>query len=345
MNRKQKKLLLYLTGAVVLLLAVLLIVVGIKSKKAEQEEAAEESASITEVRPYSSLTYSNGSATLSFTLGEDGSWIWADDPDFPLDDMNVGVIVDLISSIKPQQTITDGDTLEAYGLDQPSMTLTATSAEDGSTLRIALGKTTTDGKSYYMMMNDDESTVYIIADALSQRLIVPIYDMMKLPELPVLTADNLVSVTVEGTVSTVLTAQRPESPDEEASSADGTEEGTTDERAVTWRSGGSNVTDDPTVTAFLDELSQVELLGCVDFKPTEEAVSICGFDAPTAVLTAKYLGDGTAEQTFTLTIGGALPGDDADGDYYARIDGDTTIYRINNNRIEKLLALAESGLE
>jgi hypothetical protein len=41
----------------------------------------------------------------------------------------------------PQQTITEGDTLEAYGLDSPAMTLTATAAA-GTQTTFALGNAT-----------------------------------------------------------------------------------------------------------------------------------------------------------------------------------------------------------
>jgi len=349
MNRSQKKMLLRLAGMVLLLLAVLLIVLGVKRHKARQEEeAAQQQAAegvIVQERAYSALTYSNGSATLSFSVDADGSWIWADDPDFPLDDATVTSIVDLISNLKPQQTITDGDTMEAYGLDQPSMTLTATSAEDGGTLTIALGKATTDGNSYYMLMNGDESTVYIIADSLYQKMSVPIYDMCRLPELPALTADTLVSLTVAGTETTTLTAQRPESAS--AGESDSPEDSENQTAAITtWRSGGANVTDDPTVTALLEDLSHLTLTKCVDFKPSDEAAEICGFTEPTAVLTAKYLGNGEVEQTFVLSVGAALPGSSGDSsDYYVRVDDDTTIYQMSGTALATLLSLAEAGLE
>ena len=181
MNRQQQKLLRGLVIAAVVLLAVLIAVLLIKrnnaAKQAEEEAAQEAASSITEDHGYTSLTYSNGTATLSFSQDEEGNWIWSDDPEFPLDDTTVTSIVEAIQSLKPQQTITDGDTLDAYGLDQPSATLTATDTETGETLKLTFGKATTDGTSYYMLMNDAESPVYIVADTLYNYLSTPIYDM------------------------------------------------------------------------------------------------------------------------------------------------------------------------
>ena len=93
MNRQQQKLLRGLVIAAVVLLAVLAAVLLFKRHSAEkqaEEEAAQKSASaITEDHGYTSLTYTNSTATLSFTQDEDGSWIWADDPEFPLDDSTI----------------------------------------------------------------------------------------------------------------------------------------------------------------------------------------------------------------------------------------------------------------
>ena len=353
MNRKQKKTLFILVGVLVVLVAILLIIKGVQSRQEEAEaaQAAEENAAslITEEHPYSSITYTNGSTTLSFTLAEDGTWQWADDPDFPLDQSNITSIVDLISGLKPQQTITEGDTLEAYGLDAPVATLTATSDEDGTTLTMALGNTTTDGNSYYMMMNGDESTVYIISSNLYEKMSVAIYDMMILPEMPDLSEENLVSVTVEGAVSTTLTAQQTQvaAAEDETDSEDATDEDSTSqtELVVTWSSDGTDVTENETVTSLLSDLGSMSIASCVDFKPTDEAVEICGFTAPSAVLTVQYTDETGAEQTLTLTVGSVMPGADSDSESrYVRVNDDTTLYEMSGSSLDALLTLAQTGL-
>lgn len=327
MNRSQKKTLLVLLAVVVLLAAALLIIRAIKTRSAQEAEeaaAAEEAASIiTEEAAYSSLTYDNGTTTLSFALDEEGNWTWADDPEFPLDDSTVTAIVNLLTSLKPQQTITDGDTLEAYGLDQPFATLTATSPE-GETLTIDLGNTTTDGNSYYMLMNGQESPVYIIADTLYTYMSKAIYDMCDLPDLPLLTEDRIQSVTIAGTESLTLIPDQEEDSDGNVT--------------VTWTSGGEDVTE--AAADLIGELEALTVTKCVDYKPTDEAVSICGFDEPVKV-TLVYLTDSGTEQTLTLEIGA----ENLDGDgYYVRLDDDTTIYQMDLDDVDALLAAAQSGL-
>lgn len=341
MNRQQQKLLRGLVIAAVVLLAVLAAVLLFKRHSAEkqaEEEAAQEAASaITEDHGYTSLTYTNSTATLSFTQDEDGSWIWADDPEFPLDDSTITYIIQILQSLKPQQTITDGDTLEAYGLDQPSATLTATDAETGETLKLTFGKATTDGTSYYMLMNDAESPVYIVSDTLYDYLSTPIYDMCVLPELPVLTEETLNSLTIQGAVETTLTAAHNESTSTDETDGEDGEETS----SVTWTSGETDVTDNEKLQSLLDELSTLSFTKCADYKPSDEAVELCGFGSPTAVLTASYVTDSGTEGTLTLTLGTK----NVDGDsYYARMDDDTTIYLLSASAVSALVTAASSGL-
>ena len=133
MNKQQKSML----KTLVLILAVLAILLGAVSalkrskakSKAEAEAASSAENTVTDTSvKYTALTYSNGTATLSFALNEDGAWYWADDPEFPLNENDIIKIINTITGLKPQQTITGADALEDYGLDAPSMTLTAAPA-------------------------------------------------------------------------------------------------------------------------------------------------------------------------------------------------------------------------
>lgn len=341
-NQQTRTFRILLTIAIVLAVA-LAVVLIYKSRAAAAQEAADAQtqtdAIITQEQAYNALSYYNGSATLSFTLDESGSWVWADDPTFPLNQTTVTAIVDLLSALTPQQTITDGDTLEAYGLDNPSATLTA-SGEEGVTLSLSLGKTTTDGQSYYMMMNEDPSTVYIISGTLYNYLSTPIYDMCILPDIPDMAEENLSSITVLGAVSTTLTASR-----EEAEDAGEAEEGSDDADAaeedaavtVTWTDNqGADVTDHEQLSALLTELSTFTLDKCADYRPSDEAVTICGFDAPAAVAEIAM-----GEQVYTITVGAATL--DGTG-YYVRVEDDTTIYQASTASVDTLLAVAQSGI-
>ena len=325
MNQKQKKVVYTLLGILSILVLALVLVLSIKSHKAHQEEEKAQTPEgkqekIAQEVPFTDLRYHNGSTTLSFALNEDGHWIWADDPDFPLDETNITEIVDLISDLKFQQTITEGDTAEAYGFHQPTATLNATRG-DGTELSLVLGKPTMDKKSYYLMMDNDESTTYIIADTLYQKMNHSIYEMCRLPKLPDLAVEDLSQITISGKVTTEL----QHSGDQ-------------------WKSGETDVTEQPLMVSLLDTLSQLQIESCIDYKPSAKAGEICGFTSPAAVLDLSYQDGDGEEQRLSLDIGTAMPQEkDAPAGRFVRLNGEAPIYRMDQALLQPILTLAKQG--
>ena len=193
MTWKERRLITVLSVILAILSAALLIVLGIRyrqSRDAVQDPAAQAvQAAQAAGSTYASLSVYSGSATLSFSIQEDGTWVWDDDTEFHLDDSTIESMMDLLSDLTPQQVLSDPESLESYELDAPSASISAVKV-DQSTVSVTFGKATTDGTSRYAMMNDDASTIYIFADTLYQALQTPIYDMMTLPELPELEQDG-----------------------------------------------------------------------------------------------------------------------------------------------------------
>jgi len=342
MNKGQKKSLRLLIGLLAVLVIAFAAVVLINRQKAAKtaaENAASSANQITDADSvYSSLVYDNGTATLSFTKNADGVWSWADDPDFPLNNTDITELVNTISGLTPQQTITDGDTLDAYGLDSPAMTLTATQ-EDGTQTSVALGNQVAGSEdSYYMLLNGDQSTVYIVSDTLHLELSKGIYDMMTLPVLPILAEKELSSIQITGAQSVELTSTVTQAAGSAASSASSADS----EPSVAWSCGGKDVSTNENVTSLVSGITSLTIDSCKDFKPTDEAVALCGLAKPLAVVTVDYTSDDGTPGSYTLSIGGAT----TDGDsLYVRLAGDTTIYAMSSGDLDPILTLAQGGLD
>lgn len=330
MDWKQKRIVTILSTILAILSAAVLVVLGIRYREHRQADAGDNqnAPAITQQSDYTALTYSNGSFTLSFTLDGEGKWSWTADPGFPLDDTTLTTILAELSSLRPQQTLAAEESMESYGFTDPGATLTATE-RNGRELTLVFGKATTDGASYYMQMNGDETTVYIVAGALYQHLQTPIYDMMKLPDLPQLPENWLESIIIQGAESTVLTAVRPE----DAPGA-----------TPTWRSGGANITDSQTVQALLDDLANLAFAKCVDYAPAEEAAELCGLGDTAVLLTVDYLTESGTEQSLTLAVGSRAV--DGDGRYIMLPESsDPSIYLLSTALLDPLMQIAANGLE
>ncbi|MCI9331869.1 MAG: DUF4340 domain-containing protein [Oscillibacter sp.] len=326
----------------------LLIVFGMIYREEREEALAETSGAAglasagapADSGAYTALRYYNGSATLSFALDETGKWIWADGPDFPLREDTVVTMIETLTSLKFQQVLPAGESREEYGLDTPSATLTATAGTGEQTL--AFGKTTTDGDSYYMMMNGDESTVYIVADTLVKLMGMPIYDMCALPELPDLSEGNLRAITIQGA------APAPETPEEEEAAEEPERPTVTlnarhsagEDQPALWFESSDNVTASPLLQDLLHDLKTMAIARCVDYFPSDEAAEICGFANPDAILKVEYTAGGT-DQTFTLFVGTRMP--DQSG-RYVRLEEDGAIYALATGDVDALMTISVAGM-
>lgn len=333
MSWKERRLISILGAILGVLVIALLIVLGIRFRKNRDVPDASSSSAVTAGESQSGwndLSYSNGSTTLAFHKGEDGNWFWVHDDGFPLDDGTVTTILDTLETMAPQQTLTAPESLETYGLTEPRATITATAAE-GTVISMAFGNTTTDGNSYYALLNGDLTTVYIYPGTLMELMSVPVYDMCLLPELPQLTEDRLQKITIQG------------APPEDGS--DPLRLSLTSyqsEGITTWRAEGANVTDAPRVRGLMEDLAALKIEKCVDYRPSNEALSICGFDAPAATLWTNYTTATDLEGHLKMTVGGLT----LDGAArYVRLNDEKTIYRVPTDLLDPLMVIALSGLE
>ncbi len=336
MDQRQRRTVTVLLSILAVLVAAVLIVLGSRYREARREAEAEQQAQIEAAQPgadKSALTYHNGSATLSFAKNEAGAWIWTDEPDFPLDPATVNAIMGLLADLHPQQTLTPEDGPEAYGLDTPTATLTATMA-DGTSTTLTLGKTTTDGESYYMVRDGDDSVVYIIAGTLYKMLCVPVYDMCVLPEVPAFPEEDLARLVVQGAAPPAPEGQEAAPAPEVVLTARQAGAG----KAVEWSGGGGSVTGSASLTDLLSDLAAMTILKCVDYRPSDRASSICGFDAPLATLTVERRGE--EEAPWTMTVGAAALGD---AGRYVRLGEDTSIYLVAEDRVDALMQIAAAG--
>ena len=345
MTWKQRRLNTILACIAAVLFAVLLILFGARYREGRDatQTADGMGASVFtgkngETPAYTALRYTNGTASLSFALDESGKWTWEDDPEYPLDDAVLLQMIDALSGLHFQQTLDATESMESYGLSDPAATLSVTDGQ-GVTRTLAFGKATTDGNSRYLQMNGDESTVYIVADGLYQLMQTPIYSMCALPELPDLSAplgltiqgpapaaeldENGVPLEAPEPLTTVLTARRSDGGD----------------AATLWFRGNDNVTSNAQLAALLEDVRTMYLARCLDYRPSDEAAEICGFDRPAAVLTVTYGASGS-EQTLTLTVGAAM-----ESDRCVRLDDSETIYLLSAEYLDALLQVAAGGLE
>ena len=293
------------------LLAALTLLCGCGKKEAQpqQEDMA---VNIVPVEGVTALELCDGEVTLRFARTDD-TWHWVDDGTFPLDQNAAAELLALPSSLAAAEPVQDQGELSGYGLETPRRYVTATA--DGADSTIYVGSQTSDGHWYVLT---PDGVVRLAAQADGEALSRSIYDMAVLPELPAITEENLISLTLTGAEGKQVTFS-------------------VDESGVR-RSGARDVTEK--TASLVDELGKLAVTACVDYDPADGAAAVCGLDVPEAILAVNYVNAHGGDGALTLTVGGST----GDGGRYVTLNGDTTIYRMEETGLAQVLTLAALGL-
>lgn len=293
------------------LLAALTLLCGCGKKEAQpqQEDMA---VNIVPVEGVTALELCDGEVTLRFARTDD-TWHWVDDGTFPLDQDAVAALLALPSSLAAAEPVQGQGELSGYGLETPKKYVTATA--DGADSTIYVGSQTSDGHWYVLT---PDGVVRLAAQADGEALSRSIYDMAVLPELPAITEENLISLTLTGAEGKQVTFS-------------------VDESGVR-KSGARDVTEK--TASLVDELGKLAVTACVDYDPADGAAAVCGLNMPEAILAVNYVNAHGGDGALTLTVGGST----GDGGRYVTLNGDATIYRMEETGLAQVLTLAALGL-
>lgn len=165
---KQKK-------GLIILLAILLVLcavyMGLKNyneqqDKKEKEKEKADTVQVVDIEEPVEITYSADDGSSMAFVKEDGKWKFKDDSETALVQKTIQNIADTVSDVKAEKEIQNPDSLESYGLDTPSYTITVT-GKDGTAETIYIG----DGAdSDYYMTSGEKDHVYIVSSDLPNAL-------------------------------------------------------------------------------------------------------------------------------------------------------------------------------
>lgn len=179
MMKRQKKQFLIL---VILLILCVAAYVGIRiynQKQSEKEEAKEaaEKITLTDLKSddITAFSYQYEDQTLEFVKEED-TWYYNKDKTIPIDSSKITSMLSGILSVEATDKITDYDSLSDYGLDNPSNTITVTTADGTTTLKVGSENTML---SEYYLMKDEDQTVYLSSTSVGTSFAKSVEDLTK----------------------------------------------------------------------------------------------------------------------------------------------------------------------
>ena len=293
---------------ILILLAVLILLVtvyfGLRTWNAQQEEKAQEeqeAATVhvtdTSAEDIVSLKFNVGNGDLEFGK-EDDQWYYTPDKDFPLQQSYPEDMAETVGSITADRELTDGDSIDAYGLDEPAYTIEYTDA-DGNTAELLFGDMT--GDDYYVMLNGND-TVYTVNSSVIDPFNYTLDDMAQLDDYPSIGSGNLVKEVI-------------------------TQNGET----TTYDSEDEDQAED--IAAVAGGLGAVTLSEAADYSVEDEDLDVYGLDEDSRITVEATYTQNDEEQLLTLYIGN----EDGSGNRYVMLNDSRIVYLISDEICDNIL--------
>ena len=261
------------------------------------------------------LNWTNGDESFAFTLS-DGAWSVTADPAFPLNQTDVQSMADDLLALVGTRQLDGVTDLAAYGLAEPTFSVTASWA-DGTSTTYAMGDETPFGDGYYISLGH-ENIVYTIEDDIADIFDTTMNDLAVLESIPVTTAATRL------TVGSTLDIMK-----EEASR-------TINEGELWYDSLTGTALDTAAAEELITAAQGITWSELAEPTASDEELTAFGVDEASATAITLYEGEAAA---MTLLIGTQ----NDNGDYYARLPGSTMVYTVAGSDVSSLLtASAES---
>ena len=293
---KKKKGPLILTGVLVILL---IVYFGLSSWNKKQDKKEEkETVKVTDLdeSTITAIKYQVAAGEMSFEK-EGDTWYYSEDKDFPLKQSKPEAIVKAAAQITADRKLEDGDSLDAYGLDDPNYSIEITE-EDGTVTTVSFGDST--GTDYYVTVGDT-GTVYTVASSVLDDFKTELSDFAQLDEYPSIGSGNLKKEVI-------------------------TENGTT----TTYDS--ENEDQEEEIAAVAGGLGAVSLTTVADYSVEDADLAGYGLDEASRITVEATYTKNEDEKTMKMYIGS-----DGNGNRYVMLDGSKIVYQISDEVCKNIL--------
>lgn len=300
---KKKKRLFYLLLILPLLILVLALMRRHNQQQEEKQEADKEASIIyvTDIAEVDSVSYRTGGNEFTFEK-EDGTWIYKQDPDFPLAQSYPEQIAAAFGKLTALRELKDGDDLEDYGLAEPAYTIILTDP-DGNETGLKIGNAVDDA---YYLLNESNEKIYTVSSSAAAVLQNTLEEMAQLDTYPNIGSGNLKKeVITSGGESTTYDSENEE-----------------DARNIAAVAGG---------------LGAVTLSSAADYSVEDEDLAGFGLDEKARITVEAVYTKDEEEQVLTLYIGS----EDGNGNRYVMMNDSRIVYLISTEVCKNILNIEE----
>lgn len=270
-----------------------------EKKQEEKQEAAAVHVTDTSADDIVSIKFNVGNGDMEFRKDDD-QWYYTPDEDFPLKQSYPEDMAGTAGNITADRELTDGDSLEAYGLNDPVYTIEYTDA-DGSMTELLFGNMS--GDDYYVMKSGSDA-VYTVNSSVIEAFIYSLDDMAQLDDYPSIGSGNLVKeVIIQNGETTTYDSEDDDQAEDIAAVAGG--------------------------------LGAVTLSEAADYSVEDGDLDMYGLDETSRITVEATYTQDDKEQILTLYIGN----EDGNGNRYVMINDSRIVYLISDEICDNILNL------
>lgn len=330
---KRSKKLCILLGVLIAACLAALAAMYAEEKKEEIKTSGETVLSV-ESAKVTALCWEQDGMTLSFRRGDDG-WQYDDDAEFPVSDSAMDALLEPFRSLSAAFTIENAEDLGRYGLDEPTCTITLTTADQ--TYTVKLGNYSTMDSQRYVDIGD--GNVYLAASDPMDAYDVELKDLIANDAVP--NFDEVSQLQFSGSADYTAVYD---------------EDGTSLCDDDTYFTSDGKPLDTDQVSNYISNLRYLDLTDYVTYKVTDEELASYGLDDPELTVSVDYTDDGTSD-TFVLHISrdpeelkSAADADTDDNEdssditAYARVGASKIVYKLSGSRYKALMAAGYDDL-
>ena len=254
-----------------------------KQEEAESSKEEEKQVSVTEASAdeIETVKFLIDKQEITFRKKDD-LWVKSDDEAFPVSQDTLNNAAGMLGDLKAERVLKDVDDLSEYGLDSPVNTIVF-KTKDGEETTIKVGAENESVSQHYVKKNEDDKTVYLVANASLIPFMNSLYDYAEAGTFPEISSENIKAIQVEGETSYSLSA---------------------DENGVWYVSDGENreKADSAKATSTASSFSTLEYASFVNYNASEEEMESYGLNKPYANIILDYEEKVSKKETDNLQV-------------------------------------------
>lgn len=343
-----------LIAGIILLLVLCVVYFVLHNQNAKNSEDSSESTSTTAFKTdtdkVTELTVTTESQTYTFTKSDD-TWSYSEDETFPLDQDNFTELVAKLKSVSADRELDDVEDVSEYGLDAPTVQVSIKNSDDESHT-LEFGAVNDMTSNCYMTVDNDSSKIYMVASTIETAFDFKLNDLAQKESFPSITSSTVTKMTVEKPGEDAVVIEKSDAASTGWSYTSGSTQRDIDSsNTASLLNGISSLSWGSFVSADTSKLSDYGLEQpikiTIDYQVTEtkESDNSDSEESSSENTGSDSESDSTAETVTTDKEEVLLLGNqDSDGNYYAKLESQNSVYTISASSVESLLNIDVKSL-